>query len=165
MINIYTDGSCRPTNPGPSSFAVIAIFADGSIASHAEAYHKSTNNRMELLAAIRAVEMYAPQTATIHIHTDSMYVAFPISSGRLLKKKDSEILKKPNPDLWLIMKELLKVYKNIKVSWVRGHSGDTYNEMVDQLATEAFKSCPEKKKDHGYGKNLQSRLDKRNLDK
>jgi ribonuclease HI len=135
MIKIYTDGGCRPSNPGPGGFAIVAILGDENIAHHAEAYHKTTNNRMELMAIIRAVQMYAPQHPLV-IYTDSTYVANPVSSGRITRKTRLEIESKPNPDLWLELQSLLFKYKDVKVIWIKGHNGNQYNELADQKVAD-----------------------------
>lgn len=146
MIKIYTDGACAPTNPGNGGFAYVAIMPDGEIITHAEAFHKTTNNRMELMAVLRAIENFVGQS--IHIHSDSTYVVNPISSGKLKTKKDSDILKQPNSDLWIKIKALL--CSTVKCSWVRGHNGNEYNEMADRLSYEIIGSQKNKKKDTGY---------------
>ncbi len=149
MIKIYTDGGCRPTNPGPGAFSVVAVLGDGSVTSYAEAYTKTTNNRMELMAVIRAIQMYAPQHPVV-IYTDSTYVSIPVSSGRLLRRTRLELEQKPNCDLWLELQSLLFLYTNVKVLWVRGHNGNEYNEFADDMVYIANTGGCDRKKDHGY---------------
>jgi len=153
MIRIYTDGSCRPSNPGPGGFSIIAIFEDGSVSSHAEAYHKTTNNRMELMAVIRAIQMYAPQHP-LAIYTDSLYVANPVISGSIHRRDWDYIKQNPNPDLWMELQGLLRLYGNVKLIWVKGHSGNRYNEMADELCTWANTGNMKRKKDEGYKKKF-----------
>lgn len=146
MIKIYTDGACAPTNPGSGGFAYVAIMPDGEIVTHAEAFQKTTNNRMELMAVLRAIENFSGEN--IHIYSDSTYVVNPISSGKLSFKKDQEVLKQPNSDLWMKIKSLL--CKTVKCTWVKGHNGNEYNEMADRLSYEIIISQKNKKKDTGY---------------
>lgn len=146
MIKVYTDGACAPTNPGHGGFAYVAIHPDGEVVTHAEAYQKTTNNRMELMAVLRAMEFFHGHR--IHIYSDSTYVVNPISSGKLRSKNESDIVKQPNSDLWLRIKKLLD--SNTKCTWVRGHSGDEYNEMADRLSYEIIGKQKTKKKDTGY---------------
>ena len=161
MINVYTDGACAPTNPGPAGYAVVAVFPDKSVTTFSECFYRSTNNRMELMAAIKAIELFAP-AGPVHIYTDSMYVAYPVSSGKLKRKTEEQILKKPNPDLWVIMQNLIRFYPTVKITWIKGHNGHEWNELADRLSYEIL-DRKTKKKDHGYNKPLQSRLDKKNL--
>jgi len=146
VIRIYTDGACAPTNPGHGGFAYVAIMPDGDVVTYAEAYQKTTNNRMELMAVLRAIENFAGHK--IHIHSDSTYVVNPISSGRIKNKKDAEILRQPNSDLWIKIKAI--VSSDVKCSWVKGHNGNEYNEMADRLSYEIIKEQKNKKKDTGY---------------
>lgn len=146
MIRIYTDGACAPTNPGHGGFAYVAIMPDGEVVTHAETFQKTTNNRMELMAVLRAIENFVGHR--IHIHSDSTYVVNPISSGKLKIKKDLDVLKQPNADLWIKIKSLLN--SDIKCSWVRGHNGDEYNEMADRLSYEIIGKQKNRKKDTGY---------------
>ena len=160
-MKIYTDGACAPTNPGPAGYAVVAVHDDNSITTHSECFYRSTNNRMELMAVIKAIELFAPHYP-LDIFTDSMYVVYVVNSKKMKGNDPGYIQKKPNSDLLMTMFSLLKIHSNINVSWVRGHSGDTYNELADRLSYEAVKT-ENRKKDYGYKKNLQSRMDKGNL--
>lgn len=116
---------------------------------------------MELMAVIKAIELFAPQYK-VEIFTDSMYVVYIVNSKKMKGNDPSYIKKKPNSDLVMTMYSLLKIHKNISVTWVKGHSGLEYNELADRLSYEIIKT-ENKKKDYGYKKNLQSRLDKNNL--
>ena len=113
------------------------------------------------MAVIKAIELFAPHYP-LDIFTDSMYVVYVVNSKKMKGNDPGYIKKKPNSDLLMTMFSLLKIHSNINVSWVRGHSGDTYNELADRLSYEAVKT-ENRKKDYGYKKNLQSRMDKGNL--
>lgn len=125
-IEIYTDGSCIP-NPGPGGWAFIII--DENLTEwHGSGNDKSsTNNRMEMMAVIEALKFI--QKKRCIIHTDSQYV-INCATGKWKRNK--------NLDLW---KKYDKVSLDIKIEWiwVKGHSGDKYNELVDYLAKKEVK--------------------------
>lgn len=118
---IYTDGSCIP-NPGDGGWAFIALEKDYEI--HVSGGSKNTtNNVMELTAVIQALKMY-PNIQKFHFYSDSQYV-INCALGKWKKNK--------NIELW---KQYIVLSKNkkIKWTWVKGHTGDHYNEIVDKLA-------------------------------
>lgn len=163
MIHIYTDGSAS-SNPGPAGYSIVCLFPDHSISYFQESFYRSTNNRVELMAIIQAIEMFAPCN-TITIHTDSMYCAAPIINGRIRTRKEQQLLKKPNCDLWIKVRDLLRLYgRNIEVVWLKGHNGNELNHLADELAGEAARAH-KKKPDHGYGKrnSIQSLIDRRRI--
>jgi ribonuclease HI len=136
-VEIYTDGACLG-NPGPGGWG--ALLRHGSFEKElAGGEPDTTNNRMELLAAIRALEALR-EPCRVVLHTDSQYVQKGISEWiggwqrRGWKTADGKPVK--NDDLW---RELLIAQKPHKVDWrwVRGHSGHVENERVDQLARDA----------------------------
>ena len=134
MLKIWTDGSCLG-NPGPGGWAFVAT--DGkNIAERCGGESDTTNNRMELMAVIRALSA-AHRHKSVEIHTDSQYV----KNGMQLwlqnwKKKNWRTAdKKPvkNQDLWQQLDELAS---NIEIRWVwvKGHAGEEFNERCDELA-------------------------------
>lgn len=138
---IYTDGACSG-NPGPGGWGLVCITND-------EEYHPwrqqrgfrhTTNNRMELMAAIAALNMLRVTKTSIEIISDSKYVTDAINKG-WLETWAKEGYKKPaNADLWQKLHSLLeKVKENheVKFTWVKGHAGNKWNEMADKLAVEA----------------------------
>ena len=132
---IYTDGASRG-NPGPGGFGVILIW--GSTKKElAKGYRLTTNNRMELMAVIAALEILKKDHLDIIIHTDSNYVVKAIEEGWLENwiKSDFKGGKK-NKDLWLRFYELAQKH-NIRFKWVKGHHEDVYNNRCDLLATMA----------------------------
>lgn len=144
-IRIYTDGSCLG-NPGPGGWGAILLYKKAKkvlMGNEAE----TTNNRMELMAAIKGLEA-VKKPLPIHIFTDSTYLRDGVT--KWLKGWQSNgwktANKKPvkNQDLW---EELAKLEKNHDVvwNWVKAHNGDKYNEEVDDLARNAA----EKLKDDG----------------
>lgn len=137
-FEIYTDGACRG-NPGPGGWAVL-IRAGDSERSLQGAEAETTNNRMELMAAIMALrELPAGSAATVY--TDSEYVMKGISEWLPAWKARGwkTAAKKPvkNQDLWQALDEV-SVRHRIRWEWVKGHSGNPGNERVDRLANEAI---------------------------
>ncbi|HKL38404.1 MAG TPA: ribonuclease H, partial [Bacteroidales bacterium] len=96
------------------------------------------NNRMELLAVIKALEALKKDGSTVTIYTDSKYVADAIEKGWVFNWEKKNFKKKKNPDLW---KRLLKLYRkhHVRLYWVQGHANITENERCDELAVEASK--------------------------
>ena len=139
-IVIYTDGGCDP-NPGPGGWAAL-ILQDGHKTELMGADPDTTNNRMELTAAIQALRSLKTPT-TVTLYTDSQYLQKGIDEwmpGWLARNWKASTGKPVlNQDLW---KELLAVQKPHKVSWkwVKGHAGNVYNTRVDALVHEARRS-------------------------
>ena len=137
MLKIWTDGSCLG-NPGPGGWAFVAT--DGkNIAHRSGGESNTTNNRMELMAVIRAITA-AHRHAQVESHTDSQYVKNGmqtwIKNWRRNNWRTAD--KKPvkNQDLWQKLDELATQTK-IHWVWVRGHNGEEFNEMCDELARTA----------------------------
>lgn len=134
MLKIYTDGSCLG-NPGPGGWGFIAT--DGkNTAERSGGELNTTNNRMELMAVIRALAA-AKNHTELEIHTDSQYVKNGMTTWVAGWKKNNwrTSTKKPvkNQDLWMQLDELAST-KKIHWHWVRGHNGHEMNERVDTLA-------------------------------
>ena len=137
MIKIYTDGSCIG-NPGKGGWAAIIII-DGEKKIITGKKDNTTNNQMELLATIKALQEISRESE-IEIFTDSKYVKNGITEWILNWKKNGwktaakkEVL---NKALWLILDEETEKH-NVKWSWVKAHSQDELNNEVDLLAREA----------------------------
>src|SRR6056297_3031005 len=135
-IIIYTDGSARG-NPGPGGYGVV-LMSGKHRKELSEGFRKTTNNRMELLAVIKALEALKKEGSKVTIYTDSKYVADAIEKGWVFNWEKKRFKKKKNPDLW---KRLLELYRkhNVKFYWVEAHADITENERCDQLAVEASK--------------------------
>jgi ribonuclease HI len=137
QVSIYTDGACDP-NPGPGGWA--ALLRSGShekVLSGSEA--ETTNNRMELTAAIRALQgLKGP--ARVTLYTDSEYLKRGITEWlpgwrrRGWRRKGGALA---NQDLWQALDAALKTHR-VEWRWVRGHAGHAENERVDRLAREAI---------------------------
>ena len=145
-IKIYTDGAARG-NPGPGGLGVVLIH-DNYRKEISEGYSYTTNNRMELLAVIRALEAIKWKNADILIYTDSKYVSEAVNQNWLLSWEKTNFKKKKNSDLWLKFLEHYRKH-NVKIEWIRGHAMIAENERCDRLAVEASK-LPSLPEDTGY---------------
>ena len=152
-VTIYTDGSCLG-NPGPGGYGAILIYKQQR-KELAQGYHQTTNNRMELLAAIVALELLK-ESCSVDITTDSQYVRQGITSWlRGWKAKNWKTAsKKPvkNKDLWQRLDAACQPH-SISWHWVKGHSGHPENERCDELARTAAESG-NKITDEGYEASL-----------
>ena len=143
MIKIYTDGACSG-NPGPGGWGYV-IVENGQIFSNKGSENQTTNNRMELTAAIKALES-ARNDESLYLYTDSTYLQKGITEWIVNWKKNNWITssKKPvsNKDLWIKIDQL-NLELDIEWKWVKAHQSDNsddtfYNNMADELATGAI---------------------------
>ncbi len=137
MLKIWTDGSCLG-NPGPGGWAFVAT--DGkNIAERSGGEKNTTNNRMELMAVMRAITA-ARRHDEVEIHTDSQYVKNGmqvwIKNWRKNNWRTADRKPVKNQDLWMALDELATKTK-IHWVWVRGHNGEEFNERCDTLARGA----------------------------
>jgi ribonuclease HI len=132
---IYTDGSARG-NPGNGGYGVVMMWGEKKKELSAGFRH-TTNNRMELMAVIVALQNLTKKNIALTIYTDSQYVVNSIEKKWLNNwiKTDFKGGKK-NKDLWLQYHQLSKDFK-IKMKWVKGHADNTFNNRCDELATAA----------------------------
>ncbi len=138
IIEIFTDGACRG-NPGPGGWgAILRYKAHEKELSGGEA--NTTNNRMELMAAIKGIEA-VQKNLPIHLYTDSEYLRKGITEWIHAWKKNGwkSAQKKPikNQDLWEYLDKVVSSHK-ISWHWVKGHSGHPENERADELARRAL---------------------------
>jgi ribonuclease HI len=137
-VVVYTDGGCAPTNPGPGGWAAILIRGTREKVLKGGELH-STNNRMELMAAISALEGIKPGSE-VEMHTDSQYVRDGITKYINNWKRNGwrTASKEPvkNEDLWRRLDAAVQAH-TVNWHWVKGHSGDTHNDRADELVHEA----------------------------
>ncbi|HRW20902.1 MAG TPA: ribonuclease HI [Bacteroidales bacterium] len=136
-IIIYTDGAASG-NPGPGGYGAVLTYG-GYEKELSKGFRKTTNNRMELLAVIVALEALKNDGCIVTVVSDSKYVIDAVEKGWLKDWQKKDFKKKKNPDLW---KRFLKVYNkhNVMFQWVKGHSNHPFNERADKLAVQAYKS-------------------------
>lgn len=149
-MTAYTDGACLG-NPGPGGWAVVLVYG-----SHRRelsgGFRRTTNNRMELMAAIKALEALT-QPCRVTLVSDSEYLINGIRKGwarrwrdRGWKRSGSTIT--PNWELWARLLELAERHR-VQVRWVQGHAGHVENERCDELANAAA-AAPNLPEDAGY---------------
>lgn len=132
---IYTDGSSRG-NPGPGGYGIVLIWGNHKKEISA-GYKLTTNNRMELLAVIVALESLTKNTVPVNIFTDSQYVVNSIEKKWVDKWMQTNFAGgKKNKDLWTRYYHLAKQF-TVKLNWVKGHANNAYNNRCDELATTA----------------------------
>ena len=141
-VEIYTDGACRG-NPGPGGWGALLIAG-----AHRKTLHggesETTNNRMELTAAIEALNALKGRQ-TVVLHTDSKYVMHGITEWMANWKKRGwkTTARKPvkNQDLWIALDEAIARH-DIRWKWVKGHDGNPGNEEADALANRGIDELP-----------------------
>lgn len=138
-IIIYTDGAALG-NPGPGGYGAVLMFGPHR-RELSEGFRLTTNNRMELLAVIKALMVITDKSHEIHIYTDSKYVCDAIEKRWLDGWHKKGYAKVKNPDLWQQFYKMKNFY-NLKFHWVKGHAGIPENERCDYLATTAAKNQP-----------------------
>ncbi len=132
---IYTDGSSRG-NPGPGGYGVILMWGPKQKELSA-GFRLTTNNRMELLGVITALESLNKKNIPLTIYTDSQYIVKAIQQGWLNKWVRTNFAGgKKNKDLWMRFYNLAKDY-DITFKWVKGHADNPLNNRCDELATQA----------------------------
>lgn len=139
-IEIYCDGAAEPTNPGPGGWGFV-VYRDGlEIAAHCGGQAHATNNQMEMIGMLRALEyVLAPENRGFAtIKCDSQYVVKGCNDWRhrwklhsWRKSKQGDFVK--NKDIWILIDAALK-NAPVKIEWVRGHVGTIGNERADALA-------------------------------
>jgi len=138
IVEIFTDGACRG-NPGPGGWGALLRFGDKEKSLYGGEV-ETTNNRMELMAAIKALQALT-RPSDVVLTTDSKYVMQGITEWIVNWKKRGwkTANKKPvkNVDLWQILDEEIQIH-TIKWAWVKGHSGHRENEIADDLANKGI---------------------------
>jgi ribonuclease HI len=149
-LEIYTDGACHG-NPGPGGYGII-FKGNGQPIARSGGYKLTTNNRMEIMAAIAALETLSTPAGAV-IYSDSQYLVDAMTKGWAKRwkangwkrnNKDKAL----NPDLWDRLLKLCERHQ-IEFRWVRGHNSQTENEWCDHLAEAAARE-PNLPEDSGY---------------
>lgn len=149
-VIIYTDGGCSG-NPGPGGYGAVLLYGSNR-KEISEGYSLTTNNRMEMLACIKALEILK-YPCDVVIHSDSKYVVNGIEKGwakkweaNSWKRNKNEMAK--NPDLWERLLQLCETHK-VSFIWVKGHAGNKENERCDEL-TNIVRTAENLQIDEGY---------------
>jgi len=145
-IIVYTDGAAKG-NPGPGGYGIVLISGQHR-KELSEGFEFTTNNRMELLAVIVALETLKYKPSSVKVYTDSKYVSEAVEKGWVFGWEKVNFKKKKNPDLWI---RFLKVYREhiVKFVWIKGHANHEENERCDWLAVQASNGL-KLSKDKGY---------------
>ncbi len=136
-VVVYTDGSAKG-NPGPGGYGVVMMYGKHRL-ELAEGFRKTTNNRMELLAVIIALERLKKEGTPVIVYSDSKYVVDAVQKGWLFSWEKKNYAKKKNVDLW---QRFLRIYRKhqVRFQWVKGHANIPENERCDELAVGAAES-------------------------
>ncbi|MGD0307701.1 MAG: ribonuclease HI [Acidobacteriota bacterium] len=138
QVTIYTDGACLG-NPGPGGYGVVLLH-EGHRKELSAGFRRTTNNRMEIMAAIAGLEALK-RKCRVTLYSDSQYVVNAIEQGWAVRwrangwrrnKKEMAL----NPDLWTRLLACAERHR-VEFSWVRGHAGNPENERCDRLAMAA----------------------------
>jgi len=146
MVTIYSDGASRG-NPGPGGYG--AVLLSGNLRKElSEGFRLTTNNRMELLGVIAALEALKKEGTEVTVYSDSKYVVDSIEKKWVFGWEKKNFKDKKNPDLWM---RFLNVYRKhkIKFIWVKGHHTNKENNRCDELAVAAAQE-KQLKIDTGY---------------
>jgi ribonuclease HI len=149
-VTIYTDGACLG-NPGPGGYAAILLY-QGHKKELSGGYRQTTNNRMEIMAAIAGLQALKEQYQ-VTLYSDSEYLVKAMSRGwarrwRANGWKRNKRERVLNPDLWERLWQLCD-YHEVQFTWVKGHSGTPENTRCDELAMQAARR-PDLPVDEGY---------------
>ena len=152
MITMYTDGASRG-NPGRGGYGTILMYRQHRKELSA-GYRMTTNNRMELLAVIAGLEAIKKSGAEVKVYSDSQYVVDAVNKGWVWTWQRKGFKGKKNPDLW---RRFIDIYKqhDVKMHWIKGHSGIPENERCDVLAVESADGY-DLLVDEGYEQSVQN---------
>jgi ribonuclease HI len=139
VVEVYTDGACSG-NPGPGGWGALLRYRGVEKELYGGESEPTTNNRMELMAAIRALESLTRPVA-VRLHTDSVYLRSGVTSWLPGWKRNGWLTadRKPvrNADLWRRLDEAARAHR-VEWLWVKGHNGDPGNERADGLANRGL---------------------------
>jgi len=141
-VMIYTDGACSG-NPGPGGYGVVLVY-NGHRKELSGGFKNTTNNRMEIMAAIKGLEALKTPCKVV-LTSDSKYLIDAIEKGWVNKWKANGWMRNKtdkalNVDLWKRLLELMEIH-DVEFKWIKGHAGHPENERCDQLAVAALKAA------------------------
>ncbi len=146
MISIYADGASRG-NPGPGGYGVVMLY--GTLRKElSDGFRLTTNNRMELLGVIAALEALKKEDTTATVYSDSKYVVDSVEKKWVFGWEKKNFKEKKNSDLWIRFLTIYRKHK-IKFIWVKGHNSNKENNRCDELAVAAAQGA-HLKIDTGY---------------
>ncbi|MFY8137902.1 MAG: ribonuclease HI [Flavobacteriales bacterium] len=134
IITVYTDGAAKG-NPGPGGYGIV-LMSGKHYKELSQGFRLTTNNRMELMSVCVALESLKTSGCVVTVYSDSRYVVDAIEKdwiGGWVKRNWKNV---KNPDLWSRYLRIAREHQ-VKFQWVRGHAGNKYNEVCDQLAVAA----------------------------
>ncbi|WP_046754979.1 ribonuclease HI [Kordia jejudonensis] len=137
-VHVFTDGSSRG-NPGPGGYGIVMEWVGKPYRKEfSEGYRKTTNNRMELLAVIVALEKLKYMHTDVKVFTDSKYVVDSVEKKWVFGWEKKGFSGKKNTDLWI---RFLKIYRKhiVRFQWIKGHNNHPQNDRCDFLAVNASK--------------------------
>ena len=143
-VTIYTDGACSG-NPGPGGWGAVLIY--NGVEKQISGFEaETTNNRMELTAAIIALETLK-YPCSVELWSDSTYLVNSIEKGWFYSWqrnnwRNSQKKEVPNKDLWIRLRAQMDIH-DVSFNWVEGHKGNKYNEICDKLAVSEYKKHTE----------------------
>lgn len=149
-IKIFTDGSAKG-NPGPGGYGIVLKFED-KVKEISQGYRLTTNNRMELLALIVALENLKTDKFPVEVYSDSKYVIDSITKRWVFGWNTKGFKGKKNADLWIRYLQIHSKF-NLSFHWVKGHAGHPENERCDVLAVAAAENSKHHLIDLEYEKN------------
>ncbi len=137
-VTLYTDGACSK-NPGPGGYGVVLLY-DSHRKELSKGFRKTTNNRMEILAAIAGLEALK-EPCRVTLYSDSQYLVNAVEKGWVRRWQANGWMRNKteravNPDLWERLLALCSIHQ-VQFKWLRGHAGHEENERCDELATSA----------------------------
>lgn len=138
-IIIYTDGAAQG-NPGPGGYGIV-LLSGGHRKELSQGYRLTTNNRMELLAVIVALEALKGQGHNVTVYSDSKYVVDAVEKKWVFAWQKKHFKDKKNADLW---QRFLQIYPkhHVRFVWVKGHAENKENNRCDELAVKAAQTPP-----------------------
>jgi len=137
-VTLYTDGACSK-NPGPGGYGVVLLY-DSHRKELSKGFRKTTNNRMEILAAIAGLEALK-EPCRVTLYSDSQYLVNAVEKGWVRRWQANGWMRNKteravNPDLWERLLALCSIHQ-VQFKWLRGHAGHEENDRCDELATSA----------------------------